>query len=420
MSGITSQTRATLILEIGHLLESSYVFPEIGKQMAEHLRKLLDTGDFDSRSKASEIGEQLTLELREFSNDLHLAVYYHPDEAAKIKERERLKKPDEPDLHWWRESVDNYGLQKLEILAGNIGYINLLALAPVALAGNQISAAMNFLSGCDALIFDLRECGGGDPYTVQLIESYLFGPKPKLLLTLYDRPKDEHEQIWTLPYVQGKRMPVVQVYILASGRTFSGGEDFTYTMKHHGRATIVGERTGGGGHTVEFYSPGEGFVLVLPTGYPTHPVTGSNWEGAGVEPDIAVAREKALSSAHLHALETVIQNVGDETKSRNLNEVLTRLSAIYEPLHLDAAYLKKLTGSYGSYEVTFTEGQLNLSRKDRQDGWKMIPITEKLFIADDEYNARFEINENGEVTALVWVELASGREIRTQKKGRTK
>lgn len=406
-----------VVRRTAELLKLNYVFPEIGEKMAGYILAQFEEGAYDSIINLPELGEELTFNLREIMNDLHLVIYYNPEEAGRIEKKAKNKSKDRPDTHWWdQKAVDNFGIQKLEILAGNIGYLNILRFAPVSLGGQRAAAAMDFLSDCDALIFDLRECGGGDPFMVQLFESYLFHPKPKLLLSLYDRPDDETQQIWTLPHVPGKRMPDVPVYILTSGQTFSGGEDFAYTTKHHGRATIVGEKTDGGGHTIEFKSIGEGFVLVLPTGRPIHPVTGSNWEGVGVLPDIAVPREQALQKAHLHALETLLSKSEREEKSRYLESHRARLKALYEPLKLDGAYLKKLTGVYGRYAATLTDGQLTLSGTDSRDSWQLIPMTETLFIVDEEYNARFEFDEEGQATALVWLELASGREIRSPKK----
>jgi hypothetical protein len=406
-----------VVERIANLLQDSYAFPEIGEKMAEHILSRHDEGVYREISSYSQIGSQVTADLREVEVDLHLAVYYHPDQAAELERRGLERNPDDPDLYWWQQrKVDNFGLQKLEILPGNVGYFKLLVLAPVSLGGEKIIQAMNFLSDCDALIFDLRECGGGDPYTVQLIESYLFKAEPKLLLTLFDRPSEKSQQIWTLPSVVGKRMPDVPVYILTSGRTFSGGEDLSYVMKHHRRATVVGEITGGGGHTVEFMSAGEGFVIVIPTGYPIHPVTGGNWEGVGVQPDIETSAEEALQVAHLHALETLLGGCEDEASLRLLAAALARQRAAYQPVVLDEDYLQQFVGEYGGYQTVLKDGRLTLGENGGRESWKMTPITETRFMVDDEYDAAFEFNDEGQVMALVWHEIATGREIRSQKR----
>ena len=413
---LDAEAGSSVVERTAELLEANYVIPETGQQMAAHLRTQLEGGAYSEITSPSELGEQLTIDLRKIMNDLHLVVYFHPEEAAALEENQSFEPGDDQDTHWWKQkAVDNFGLQRVEILPGNIGYLNLLVFAPASLACNRAAAAMAFLADCDALIFDLRHCGGGDPLMVQFYESYLFGPNPKLMLTFYDRPKNEHQQIWTLPYIPGKRMPDVPVYILTGKNTFSGGEDFAYVMKHHGRATIVGERTDGGGHTIEFKPVGGGYVLAVPTGKPIHPVTGGNWEGTGVEPDIAVPQEKALQKAQLHALETLINSSVDPKRARRLGFQLERQKARFDPLVLQESGLEKFVGTYRSYQARIEDGQLILSMKGARHGWRLVPITETLFIVDEEYNAQFEIGPDGQVAALVWLQMDTGKEIRVPK-----
>jgi hypothetical protein len=210
-------------------------------------------------------------------------------------------------------------------------------------------------------------------------------------------------------------MPDTPVVILTSDFTFSGGEDFAYTMKHHQRAAIVGEVTGGGGHTIEFMSVGEGFVLVLPTGQPIHPNTGGNWEGAGVQPDILVAKEEALPAGHIHALELLQSFSQDEPSKQRLQGLIERVNATYHPYPADEAQLETFTGKYNRYQVLLKNGALHIQGPDHGDNWTLVPISDASFIVDKEYNARFEMGENGQVTALVWLHVESGQEIRNAK-----
>ena len=142
----------------------------------------------------------------------------------------------------------NFGFEKVERLKGNVGYIDLRGFTPAEFSAETIVAAMNFVANTDALIFDLRQNGGGDPATVALLSSYLFGPEPVHLNSLYWREGDTTHQWWTLPFVPGKRYAGKDVYVLTSKRTFSAAEEFTYNLKNLKRATIIGETTGGGAH----------------------------------------------------------------------------------------------------------------------------------------------------------------------------
>src|SRR2546430_14725712 len=101
---------------------------------------------------------------------------------------------------------------------------------------------MNFLANVNAIIFDLRENGGGDPKMVAFLSTYLFD-EPTHLNDLWERKGDVTHQYWTLPYVPGKLLGGKPVYVLTSSDTFSGGEEFCYNLKNLKRATLIGEKT---------------------------------------------------------------------------------------------------------------------------------------------------------------------------------
>jgi C-terminal processing protease CtpA/Prc len=104
---------------------------------------------------------------------------------------------------------------------------------------------MESLADADALIFDLRGNGGGDPNMVALISTCLFD-KPTHLNDLYERKGDKTNEYWTLPDIQGQRFADKPVFVLTSKRTFSAAEEFSYNLQNLKRATIIGETTGGG------------------------------------------------------------------------------------------------------------------------------------------------------------------------------
>ena len=63
------------------------------------------------------------------------------------------------------------------------------------------------------------------------------------------------------------------------------------------RATVIGARTWGGAHPTRPYRLGDHFFVLLPNRRSISPITHSNWEGAGVIPDIAAAPADALAVA---------------------------------------------------------------------------------------------------------------------------
>jgi len=130
------------------------------------------------------------------------------------------------------------------------------------------------------------------------------------------------------PTVVGKRLISQDVYILTSGKTWSAAENFCYALKQLKRATLIGERTAGGAHS------GRGltqltplFSAFIPVGRSISPVTKSNWERIGVEPDVTVPAAEAVSTAHIMALRRLLEKEPDEVWRRNIRETIADLTA---------------------------------------------------------------------------------------------
>jgi C-terminal processing protease CtpA/Prc len=97
--------------------------------------------------------------------------------------------------------------------------------------------------------------------------------------------------------VPGKRLDGKPVYVLTSKDTFSGAEEFCYNLKNLKRATLVGETTGGGAHPVAGHRIDDHFMIGVPFARAINPVSKTNWEGTGVEPNVKVGASEALGVA---------------------------------------------------------------------------------------------------------------------------
>jgi hypothetical protein len=275
-------------------LKEYYIYPEIAQQMADAVLAHQKSGDYDKITDGSEFASRLTDDMRAVSHDRHLHVNYAPFKIPP----EHDSGPSPEDEARFRKELEhqNCGWDKVEILPGNIGYVKFDEFAPPDWCGSTVVAAMGFLAHTDAVIFDLRQNGGGDPKMVDMVVSYLFD-KEIHINDLYFRHGDKTTQYWTLPYVPGTRLATQPVYVLTSKRTFSGGEEFCYDLKTQKRATLVGETTGGGAHPVSGHRIDDHFQIGVPEGRPINPVTQKDWEGTGVTPDVEVKADEALTTA---------------------------------------------------------------------------------------------------------------------------
>jgi len=291
---IDAATRAKVIDGAVAALNDIYVFPETAKKMEEAVRAHQRKGNYDAISDGDDFAKRLTDDFQAISHDKHLRVMFSP---AALPDFDNQKPDPKRDAEERKEMERvNCGFKKAEILEGNIGYLKFDFFADPGVCGPTVVAAMNFLANVDAVIFDLRENGGGDPKMVAFVSSYLFAERTHLN-DLWTRKGAVTEQYWTDPYVPGKRLDGKPAFVLTSKNTFSGGEEFTNNLKVLKRATIVGETSGGGAHPVRGHRITEHFGIGVPFARAINPVNHTNWEGTGVEPDVKVAAADALSTA---------------------------------------------------------------------------------------------------------------------------
>ena len=359
--------RAELIKDVTEALTDVYVFPDVAAEMVTLINKKKDDGDYDDFETVEEFADQLTEDLQSISHDLHLNI--RVGEAPPLDDAgQRLSDEEIATKRFLKSKAGNFGFKRLELLPGNIGYVDLRGFIPAELGGPTAVAAMNFLANSSAIIFDLRQNGGGSPSMIQLISSYLF-EESEHLNSFYVRRTDSMEQYWTQASVQGPKMVDTPVYILTSGRTFSAAEEFTYNLKNMERATVVGETTGGGAHPVDFVlsNMGGGHYanMSIPYGRAINPITGTNWEGTGVAPNIETPAHQALEVAQLDIFDKLSKTAEDGQKfelewARDGLEY--KLAGNDQKVSGAAFY----TGKYGPRKVSLEDGKLYYQRGEGQ------------------------------------------------------
>jgi hypothetical protein len=398
---VDAAARAKIVDRVSAALNEHYVFPDVAKKMEASIRQKLKAGAYDKIANSAELAEVLTGHLREVSKDKHLGLHFAPsappemgsngpiDPAIREKQRRELA------------SV-NFGFEKVERLEGNVGYLDLRGFIGAELGGETAIAAMSFLANSDAVIIDLRRNGGGHPSMVQLITSYFFD-EPTHLNSFYIRKGNTTQQFWTSAHVAGKRMTHIPVYVLTSNRTFSAAEEFTYNLKNLKRATIVGETTGGGAHPVKgHYLADVRMMAIIPFGRAVNPITGTNWEGTGVTPDIQVPADKALATAHMDALKKLQGKAKDDEQKQDLAWAIQKVDALANPVTMTVEVLKSLAGSYGPRTLSYENGSLWFQREPGGLKIRAVPMTADTLMLDgfDFVRFRIEKDASGKVTGL--------------------
>jgi C-terminal processing protease CtpA/Prc len=298
---------STLIDAIVTRLNDSYIFPERAAAAEQLLRANLGAGKY-----AAPVDEQLCSVVNEdllaACDDKHLRLIWHEASA----DTGASPQSDAELIAALREMfrVENYGIRRVERLAGNVGIIALTLVPEAATAGEPLAAAMRLVQHTHGLILDLRATRGGTPDGVAFLASYFFADGEVQLSDVVEGPRGPARQFWTSGYLPGARYLERPVFVLVSGATFSGGESLAYDLQALGRVTVVGEVTRGGAHPSTVVSLGDNIELRLPIARTVNPITGTDWEGVGVQPDIAVPAGDALKAAHSAILDQLL-NGGD-------------------------------------------------------------------------------------------------------------
>ncbi len=316
---VDETVRTSIIENLVSKIQASYVIPEAAEVAVRNLRSAQASGAYDGFATARKFAEKLTSDLRSATHDRHIGIFFDPEPSIPTKSSAPPTKSRE---HF------NFGFYKVERLRGNVGYLDLRSFANPDEGRETASTYLDALANFDAIILDLRQNGGGNTPMVAYIASYFFGPKPVHLTDMYWRDQNRTIELWTLENVPGHRSVSQKLYILVGPSTFSAAEDFCYSLKQLKRATLVGEKTGGGAHMgrgLQRLSPL--FTAFIPTGQSLNPVTKANWENVGVEPDVKVPAEKALVEAHVLALRRLLERERDPSWQNDLRRTIEDLAA---------------------------------------------------------------------------------------------
>src|SRR5690606_31772408 len=272
---------------------------------AREIEAMERRGEFRDAGTAAALLALIASRVAPLVNDRHFRVRYMgpeiiagfsegpppPEEVAAFHEEIRLRGSEIPDVRW---------------LAGNVGYLRINMFLDAPPTTEKLAAAMGMLADTGALIIDVRDAPGGEPAGVANVIGHLVDrPTPTVHVADPAGPPEGRT------FLAQPRTPAFTgrpVYVLINGETGSGAEEFAYDLQALGRATLVGQTTWGGATPGGFRPLAEGFAAFIPMQVVTNTVTGANWEGVGVRPDVEVPAAQALDSAHRLALEAILKD----------------------------------------------------------------------------------------------------------------
>ena len=409
----TPSPRAT-VTEVADAIQTYYYDIDRANEIAKTLRSEAAQGRYDRYEDPRDLATALSERIHPL--DGHFRVNWRAPDAA---DREAKPGPrpgpgasaPPPPPGSGPAPVDfsprrNYGLRRVEVLPGNVGYIDLRELPhfefgyPNAPARRALEAALQLVIATDAVIIDLRDNGGGSPVSVGYLTS-AFTPKNadiynRFRLRRGDKVLSESEapaDWYPTPRLQ------VPLYVLTSARTGSAAEALAYTLKNAGRAVVVGQASGGAANPGGDIPLTAGFSVFVSVGSPISPITHRNWEGTGVIPDVAVAPADALATAQRLALEAALKQGLSGPAAVDTHWALDALQAQAAPAveANPADYL----GQYERIQIGQDGGRMIL-RNGQRPPQPLAALQRDLFYvaADPSVRVQFERASGGRVAAL--------------------
>ena len=255
-------------------IERGYVFPDLGRAMADTLRARLARGAYAGILDRTALAQRITTDLRELSNDRHIGV----------------RVPSQPSASG---GGPQRGASVANLLPDSLGYLKVAVFDGDL--HSRLPDLMSRVVAAKALIIDIRDCPGGGAEPMLSLAGHLL-PERTRLARLYSREDNSTTEMWT-EEPRGPRFVGRPVYVLTNRVTFSAAEAFAYHLQAIGRVTVVGDTTGGGAHRVRGVDLGAEMFLALPYTRVMNAVTGTDWEGRGVIPDVFAPPGDALDAA---------------------------------------------------------------------------------------------------------------------------
>jgi hypothetical protein len=394
---LTESEIKILVTSLADSVNRVYVNEAKAKLMSKNLLQKLADGKYNELKTPGSLSAELTSNLISWSNDKHFYVSFQPVGSSVLRQTQ----PRNVD----HLAYYNYYFDKLEVLPGNIGYMELKQFVWADAAGYLIASAMSYLANTDGIIIDLRKNIGGSPDLVALLAGYFF-EKPILFHSSHVRSTNTTMDLWTskasvdfnlttqnnntrkLKAADVQRLANIPVYILTSSKTFSSAELFAYNMQAQNRVTIVGERTGGGGNGIRPFRLPSSLSVNIPFVEGRNPITKGNWEAVGVKPTIETSANNALFKAHINLIDSLSLKAKTEQEKIRLKWDAIAANALYDAYKPSLSELKNFEGVFGNRTFYVKNGELNMQTASGTQ--TLTYLSKDLFALNDITRIKFE------------------------------
>lgn len=397
---LSKQATKILVDSLANQVSKYYIEKEAGTKISKMLRLKLKEGAYNNLTDPHQLAGKLTADVLSVQKDEHFHIEFNPVLANEVSGNIE----DVPKMVAEKLQLDknkNFGFKRAEVLSGNIGYLELSGFSRLNQYSKETAnAALKLLSNTSALIIDLRYGVGGSPDMVNHILSHFFSTRTHIT-DIYIRCENATLPYYTNPDSTYKTLNTIPIYILTSYKTFSAAEGLTYALKSLKRATIIGETTRGGAHTVTYRPLSSGFVADIPFGHALDPRTNKSWEGTGIEPDIKVPADQAAETAENLIFKLKLQNCTDSNERYTIRWQRDLLQSINHPLQHSSAELQSYTGSFGVYTLSVENSTLYYQKMGKAR-FPLIPMSHDSFRpkGNDSFIVLFNRDGNNNIAGI--------------------
>jgi hypothetical protein len=382
---LTAAQVAEVVDSVAVQLERNYVSADTGRLIADHLRRRSAAGAYAAFTRPATLAEALETDLRAVNGDRHLYIDVNTGGGG----------GGGPNPQAQRRA--NYDFARVERLDGNVGYIKLTGISGAPEAREVAVNAFRFIQNTDAVILDLRGVPGGSAQMANFLISHFTAPDLPSL-NVYRRQTGRTVTRNTLAEVPGPRRTDVPLYVLIDRGAASAAEDIPFVLRNLGRATLVGERTAGAGRNNGLFPAAHGMAVSVSVSRVTDPASGREWEMVGVQPDIAVPAEQALTAAHQDALRKLAAAEADTVRRATLEAAAEYVGVQARPVAVAADRLAAHAGRYTEGRVVTAEGgRLYYQSGPDAPRRELVPLGENRFAIGPASRVEFAPGEGGRV-----------------------